>query len=163
MARPSRAKPRPKSPPSGGFTLEDLPAPLADGAKLVALGDPPDRRLRMNRYEAEFAAHLGRLRAEGRVLWYAFARITLHLADRTGLTIDFPVVDADRQILLYDVKAGRNFKRPDGTAYRGPIVEEDAMVKMKVAARYFPFRVRIAWPAATPRPPAPWTWEEREL
>ncbi|MEX3967288.1 hypothetical protein AB4Y42_34525 [Paraburkholderia sp. EG286B] len=61
----------------------------------------------------------------GEILWYRFEAIKLRLADRTFITIDFPVITAAGQLEFREVK-GR--------------WTDDARAKTKAAASQFPFR-----------------------
>ena len=80
----------------------------------------------MNGIEAEYAAILElRKRAGGDIDWYAFEAITLKLADDTRYTPDFLVMRSDCTLECHETKARW---------------EDDALVKIKVAADKFPFR-----------------------
>lgn len=88
----------------------------------------------MNKLEAAYARHLDAMVAGGEILWYKYEGVTLKLADDTRLTCDFIVQLADGEVVLRDTKAF-NKKR------RKAIIEDDAAVKLRVAATHFPFRV----------------------
>ncbi len=93
----------------------------------------------MNKTEARYAQQLEALRSAGDVTWWGFERMKLRLAHKTFLTVDFVVVLAGGAIEAVDVK-GRK-----GDRYWA---EEDAKVKLKVAAAQFPWlRFVVAWPA----------------
>lgn len=87
----------------------------------------------MNKTEKAYADELRTLQAAGAVLWWAFEPVKLQLADRTYYTPDFLVMLADHSLECHEVKG---------------FWEDDARVKIKVAARLFPFR----FVAFTPRP-----------
>ncbi len=80
----------------------------------------------MNKLEAAYAAILAERMRTGQVLWFAYEAIKLRLADNTFYTPDFFVMAA-----------------PDGTLEchetKG-FMQDDAAVKIKVAAETFPFR-----------------------
>ena len=78
----------------------------------------------MNKTEAAYAAELELRRRAGEILWYQFEAIKLRLADKTFYTPDFAVMLASHEIQLHEVKG---FWR------------DDARVKIKVAAKQFPF------------------------
>jgi hypothetical protein len=61
----------------------------------------------------------------GEILWYRFEGIKLRLADKTFITIDFPVITSSGQLEFREVK-GR--------------WTDDARAKTKVAAAQYPFR-----------------------
>jgi hypothetical protein len=84
----------------------------------------------MNQTEAEYAALLEKRRAIGEVEWYAFEAIKLRLAKQTFLTLDFAVMLTDGSFEMHEVKGG--------------FWEDDARVKIKVAAEMFPFRIIAA-------------------
>ena len=79
---------------------------------------------KMNKTETAYDAHLWAQR--GRLyVWHRYEGITLKLADDTRYTADFVVQTISGQIELHEVKG---FWR------------DDARVKIKVAAKLFPFR-----------------------
>lgn len=79
----------------------------------------------MNKTEAAYAAHLQLRQHAGEVSWFAFEAVKLRLADKTFYTPDFTVMLADGTIEQHEVKG---------------FWEDDARVKIKVAAALFPFR-----------------------
>ncbi|SER37261.1 MULTISPECIES: DUF1064 domain-containing protein [Pseudomonas] len=99
----------------------------------------------MNKTEQRYANHLARLQLAGAILWWKFEAITLRLAPRTHLKPDFLVMTAEGELQLHDVKGAK------------AIIEDDAHVKMKVAANEFPFRVFYAIPV---KGTEAWTLEE---
>lgn len=92
---------------------------------------------KMNKTEAAYAQHLDYRKAIGEVLWWGFELIKLRLAKATYLTIDFLVQVADGSFELHEVK-GRK-----GDRYWA---EEDARIKLKVAAELTPLPVLVVWP-----------------
>lgn len=101
-------------------------------AKLHALGRK--KKGEMNATEAKFANYLRGLEIAGEILWWKHEGIKLQLADNTTLNVDFNVMYADGLLVMIDVKGAK------------AIIEEDAKVKMKVAAEQFPFVFRYAFP-----------------
>lgn len=79
----------------------------------------------MNKLEASYASQLDLRKAAGEILWYAFETIKLRLANNTFLTVDFFVMTTDLELQAHEVKG---------------FWEEDARVKIKVAADKYPFR-----------------------
>lgn len=79
----------------------------------------------MNKTEAGYGQHLELLMRAGEVLWYRFEGVKLRLADNTFYTPDFAVMVASGQMELHEVKG---------------YWEDDARVKIKVAADMYPFR-----------------------
>lgn len=92
---------------------------------IPARGRPRPRRSGMNATEARYAAHLALLAGAGEVAWYAFQPIKLRLADRTWYEPDFLVMLAGGELECHEVKG---------------FWEDDARVKIKVAAETYPMR-----------------------
>lgn len=90
----------------------------------------------MNATETKYATYLDQLRLAGEVLWWKFEGITLTLAPRTTLTVDFAVMLACGALEMHDVKGSK------------AIYEDDARAKMKIAAQMFPWPFRVVYPAA---------------
>lgn len=82
----------------------------------------------MNQTEARYAGRLDGLKHAGKIVAWAYEAVKLRLADRTFYTPDFLVVMTDGSIEIHEVKGHW---------------EDDARVKIKVAARMYPwFRFR---------------------
>ncbi len=79
----------------------------------------------MNKLEASYAGYLEGLKRDGYLAWYEFDAIKLRLAGNTFYTPDFLVMRADGTLEVHEVKGHW---------------EDDARVKIKVAADKFPFR-----------------------
>jgi len=90
----------------------------------------------MNKTESEYAQMLELKKKVGEVAWYAFEGVKLRLADKTFYTPDFAVMLSDGQMEMHEVKG---------------FWQDDARVKIKVAAEMYPFRffaikkIRSAW------------------
>jgi hypothetical protein len=82
-----------------------------------------------NKTEAEYMLHLEACKREGLILEYAYEPIKLRLAKRTYYTPDFAVIRKDRVIELHEIKGHW---------------EDDARVKIKVAAEKYPWLMFIA-------------------
>lgn len=80
---------------------------------------------KLNKTEAEYAQTLESRKLAGEVLWFAFDCVTLRLADRTHYHPDFLVMLADGSLEVHEVKG---------------FWEDDARVKIKVAASLFPLQ-----------------------
>ncbi|WP_249201288.1 hypothetical protein [Burkholderia cenocepacia] len=80
---------------------------------------------RMNKTEAAYADVLAARLHAGEILWFRFEAMKLRLADKTFITIDFPVITAGGALEFHEVK-GR--------------WTDDARAKTKMAAEQFPFR-----------------------
>lgn len=81
----------------------------------------------MNKLEARYAFHLEMCKQRGEVLWFLFEPFNLRLAERTYYRPDFAVMLADGTLEVHEVKG---------------FWEDDARVKVKVAAAKFPFVFR---------------------
>jgi hypothetical protein len=79
----------------------------------------------MNRSEAAYAQRLELQRQAGEVVWFKFEAVKLRLADATFYSPDFAVMVADGTLEMHEVKG---------------FWEDDARVKIKVAASLYPFR-----------------------
>jgi len=86
-----------------------------------------------NKTEDAYGQHLELQRQAGAILWYAFEPIKLRLADNTFYTPDYGVIAADGVLELHEVKG---------------FWQDDARVKIKVAAEHFPFRFKALKPKA---------------
>ena len=79
----------------------------------------------MNRTEAAYAVDLRDAEYLGDVAWYKFEGVKLRLADNTFYTPDFAVMLASGELEMHEVKG---------------FWQDDARVKIKVAASQYPFR-----------------------
>ena len=79
----------------------------------------------MNKTEAAYRDYLEIQKRAGHIDWYEFEAIKLRLANRCFYTPDFMVMLADGQLQCHEVKG---------------YWEDDARVKIKVAAEQFPFQ-----------------------
>lgn len=78
-----------------------------------------------NKTEALYEQTLELQRQAGDVLWYRFEGLKLRLADNTFYTPDYAVMRSDGVMELHEVKG---------------FWQDDARVKIKVAADSYPFR-----------------------
>jgi hypothetical protein len=105
---------------------------MAMSRRFYALGRLPAGQ--MNKTEQAYSDELKKLEAAGEILFWKFEPLKLRLADNTFLTVDFLVIQKNREIELHDSKGSRF------------TYQEDAKVKMKVAAELFPFfRFKVAF------------------
>ena len=91
--------------------------------KNFALGRLPVGTL--NKTEQAYQQTLELLKQEGTVVWYRFEGLKLRLADNTFYTPDFAVMRSDGVMEFHEVKG---------------YWQDDARVKIKVAADSYPFR-----------------------
>lgn len=95
----------------------------------------------MNRNEAAYERRLRDRVTLGEVAGYFYEPIKLRLADNTSYAPDFMVVLADGLVEFHECKG---FKwKPNGEP--GYWCEEDAKVKIKLAAELYPFAFKIAF------------------
>lgn len=79
----------------------------------------------MNGMERRYSEVLEVRKARGEILWWRFEGLTFKLADDTRYQADFAVMLADETLEIHETKGH---------------MEDDAWVKLKVAAGQFPFR-----------------------
>jgi len=79
----------------------------------------------MNGTEARYATYLEERKASGEINWFAFEAVKLRLAPLTFYTPDFLVMLDDGTLEAHEVKG---------------FWQDDARVKIKVAAEIYPFR-----------------------
>ena len=101
--------------------------------RLQALGRLKTGQL--NTTEAVYQQQLEARNKAGEILWYKFEGVKLRLADNTFYTPDFAVMLSNGQMEMHEIKGHW---------------QDDARVKIKVAAELFPFRF-IALKARTKR------------
>lgn len=85
----------------------------------------PKTKTGMNGLETWYAEILEAERLQGKILYWAYEPIKLRLADRTYYTPDFLRMNLDGEVQFIETKA---------------FWEDDARVKIKVAAQTHPFR-----------------------
>jgi hypothetical protein len=98
----------------------------------------------MNKLETAYDAYLWTLYAAGDVLWHKFEGIKLRLADNTFLTVDFAVLPRSGVLEMHECKG---------------FWQDDARVKIKVAASIYPFKF-IAVKARAKKNGGGWEREE---
>lgn len=79
----------------------------------------------LNQMEKAYAQHLALRQKAGEVEWFVYEGIKLRLAQKTFLTVDFFLMLATGDLEAHEVKG---------------FLEDDAAVKLKVAAAMYPFR-----------------------
>jgi hypothetical protein len=94
----------------------------------------------MNKFEASYALHLETLKIVGEIEAYWFEGLKLKLAKATFFTPDFFVMKKDGLLEAHEVKG---------------FWEDDARVKIKVAASLFPFKF-----VAITKQKGQWVFEE---
>ena len=87
----------------------------------------------MNKTEQAYADYLSQLQAVGGILWHKFEGVKLRLADNTFYSPDFAVMKPDGQLEMHEVKG---------------FWQDDARVKIKVAADMYPFKFVAMRPRA---------------
>lgn len=87
----------------------------------------------MNKTEAAYSAQLNHRLIAGEILWFKFEGLKLRLADNTFYSPDFFVMLADGSLEAHEVKG---------------FMQDDAAVKIKVAAELYPFRFYLVKVAA---------------
>ncbi len=82
----------------------------------------------MNKREQRYELVLRARQQAGEIAWYAFEALKLKLADKTYYTPDFLVMLPDGELQIHEPKG---------------FMEDDARVKIKIAAAMFPFRFLV--------------------
>jgi hypothetical protein len=103
----------------------------------------------MNRTEAKYSAYLKQRIDVGEIRWALFEPIKIRLADNTFYTPDFLIVANDGCFEAHEVKT--YWKSAERSGW-----QEDARVKIKVAAETLPIRFL----AVTQMPDGSWEFEE---
>jgi hypothetical protein len=87
------------------------------------------RKGEMNKTESRYAQELELRKRVGEILWCEFEGITLKLGFDCRYTPDFAVMLANGELEMHEVKG---------------FMKEDAQVKIRTAAKNFPFRFYLA-------------------
>ena len=90
----------------------------------------------MNKTESSYSQYLETLRHAGEIVWFKFEGVKLRLADNTFYSPDFAVMTAEGRMQMHEVKGAR------------AIFQDDAKVKVKVAADAYPFQFLVVYPIA---------------
>jgi hypothetical protein len=93
----------------------------------------------MNKGEQQYHDILTAQQHAGGILEFKYEGLTIKLANDVRFTADFFVVNADSEVELHEVKP----RTKNGKYY----AREDAVMKMRLAATHYPFRVFVCWPA----------------
>lgn len=86
----------------------------------------------MNDTERRYADLLELRKRAGEIVWYKFEGLKLRLADNTFYSPDFFVMTSEYELQVHEVKGA------------AAIFEDDAKVKIKVAAEMYPFPFFVA-------------------
>lgn len=122
--------------------------PSVSGApklKTKAIGRQVHARGKMNSTERAYAEFLELRKIAGNVSAWWFEAITLKLGPDCRLTMDFLVQLPDGTMELHDTKGRKKTTKKDGSVAHGPLIEDDARVKLSVAAGMYPFVIRTAF------------------
>lgn len=117
--------------PDGTFSKKQPAAPkqasVANTPKNTLYAKGRLKKGEMNKTEAAYDRYLSALKLSGEIVWHKFEAITLKIGHDTRLTVDFVVMQPDGTIEFHDTKGHEK------------AIQEDAKVKMRVAATEFPF------------------------
>lgn len=113
-----------------------------------AKGSKPPRHINgeMNVGESAYAALLDLRFRAGEIAGWWFESFSIHLAPKTSIRPDFMIQHNDGAIEFHEVKGGKNHVREDGSSYWGYWAEEDARLKLKIAAQHAPFPIYVVYP-----------------
>jgi hypothetical protein len=98
---------------------------LRSGKPVRARGRVRHEQGAMNGIERAYSEHLTNLKLAGEIAWFAFESVKLRLAAKTFFTVDFFVMLPTGDLEAHEVKG---------------FWQDDARVKIKVAASMYPFR-----------------------
>ena len=101
----------------------------------------------MNKTEARYEREvLMPLKVSGAIIRYGFEDHTFKLGPDLRYTPDFSVQLPDGEMEMHEVKAGASKKDSDGVRIADkPRIEDDAKVKIIVAAEQLPYTFKLAW------------------
>jgi len=99
----------------------------------------------MNSTERAYSEFLELRKIAGNVSAWWFEAITLKLGPDCRLTMDFLVQLPDGIMELHDTKGRKKKTKKDGSVAHGALIEDDARVKLSVAAGMYPFVIRTAF------------------
>jgi hypothetical protein len=98
-----------------------------------------------NKTEAAYESHLNLRKITGEVVWFEFEGITFRLADDTRYTPDFAVMLTGGILECHEVKGREKRQTKSGEEYSVARFEDDAKVKVKVAAAQFPLVFKVVY------------------
>lgn len=104
-----------------------------------ARGRKPPARGELNKTEQAYQGYLEGLKQAGIIKGYGVHRFTLKLAEECRYTPDFDVLELDDTISFHETKGGKRMTAKDGSVYVIPFAMDDSKVKIRVAARTFPW------------------------
>lgn len=99
----------------------------------------------MNRTETRYSEYLANRLLIGEIQWWEFEPITFKLGKDLRWTPDFLILTRELELEFHDTKAGTSQKKKDdlgvkvSTGKYVPRVEDDARVKIIMAAEKWPF------------------------
>jgi hypothetical protein len=88
----------------------------------------------MTETERKYGDHLEFMKRAGQIIEYWYEPFNIHLAEGVYYKADFLVHAADGVLEVHEVKGA------------AAVIEEKAVIKAKLVAEKFPFRMRIVWP-----------------
>lgn len=100
----------------------------------------------MNTGEKAYAMHLDQLLDAGEIAGWWYELMTFKLAERCSIQPDFTVMLPDGSIELHEIKGGKTVQQAHGPEWTY-WAEEDARVKLRIAAKLIPFPLIVVWPA----------------
>lgn len=108
--------------------------------RFKAKGRPRHTLGQMNGTEKSYEEYLKQQSLAGQIYSYNFEAVKFKLADKTYYTPDFMVINKNLEV---------EFRETKGTSRGKPFIEDDAAVKIKVAAAMYPqFIFKLAWKVA---------------
>ena len=125
------------------FTDESLTKTTAGFRSGRALGRKKDPG--MNRTEKKFSEYLELRRQVGEVAWWSFEGMSFKIGERCYYTPDFPVMLANCELQIFDVKGTQSKQTKAGEIYETDYTEDDARVKIAACSTMYPLPFFIAY------------------
>lgn len=98
-----------------------------------------------NKTEGAYESHLELRKQVGEVAWYGFEQITFKLADDCRYTPDFSVMLSSGILEMHELKGTTTITRKSGDKVKAPYFQDDAKVKLRVAAKMFPVIFKVVY------------------
>ena len=117
--------------------------PLPDPRPLKAHGR--QRVEHKNKTESAYESHLNLRKITGEIVWFQFEGLTFKLANDTRYTPDFTLLLTDGTLECHEIKGTERRIKKSGENYSVPRFEDDARVKVEVAAAQFPIVFKVVY------------------
>lgn len=92
------------------------------------------RKAGKTKTEQAYMEHLEAMKRDGKILHYWHEPFNIRVAEGVFYNVDFMVAELDETLSLIEVKGCE------------AVIEQKAIIKAKLVAERFPFRMRMVWP-----------------